>query len=233
MRRNMKCLQCDEFIVLPFTDKGGFRVVCANGHSIAYLLQQAKFEQLATIAITALQDGYFREAVVSFNASLERFYEFYWFASGYEANFTDEALESAWKSVAKQSERQLGLYVAAYFRDNGIGPVLLPSAQQAFRNDVVHKGVIPTREQASGFIEAVLKVNYNLARSFAYTQAGMRAMQRDLATHADFAVKGDCCVTSVEGSIYSMSGPHPLNMTLKRWLSLHEKAGEPSASLAT
>lgn len=74
----MKCLQelerPDEwFGRVEFRDDGCYEVVCRRGHSTVTLLQEEKYEVLFEIGVNAILDGYYREAVASFAASLERF----------------------------------------------------------------------------------------------------------------------------------------------------------------
>jgi hypothetical protein len=64
--------------VTKLTDDGTYEVRCGRGHISSVRLLNAKFELLFEMGLNALVDGYGREAVSSFAASLERFYEFYW-----------------------------------------------------------------------------------------------------------------------------------------------------------
>ena len=53
-----------------------FRTVCPNGHESVIVAEAQKFEVLYDMGISALLDGYCREAVSSFAAAQERFHEF-------------------------------------------------------------------------------------------------------------------------------------------------------------
>jgi hypothetical protein len=135
-----------------------YETICEKGHRGSVVLQQQKFEVLFEIGANALEDGYFREAVSSFAASLERFYEFFIRASFYQRGVTSSEFDKAWAVLKHQSERQLGAYVMTYTAAVGEPPPMLSNARTAFRNDVVHKGRIPSREEAISYGQAVLDV---------------------------------------------------------------------------
>ena len=80
-------------------DEGPYEVECAQGHRSFVLLQLQRFEILFHIGAYAVLDGYYREAVSSFTASLERFYEFFIRAAMIKEGVTDTEIENAWKLV--------------------------------------------------------------------------------------------------------------------------------------
>lgn len=143
--------------ILKLRDDGVYPVRCQEGHETRVRLLNARFELLFEVAVYALRDGYTREAVSSFSASLERFYEFY-SAVALEATDVDPSqFAAAWKDVANQSERQLGLFIGAHLILTGSAPALLnPNKEVKFRNAVVHKGRIPESSEALAFGEVVL-----------------------------------------------------------------------------
>jgi len=63
-----------------------------------------------------------------------------------------------WKEVSSQSERQLGAFVFVWATNFGKAPALLPNALVKFRNEVIHKGKIPSKEEALRYGDAVLGV---------------------------------------------------------------------------
>lgn len=140
------------------TDSGFYEVRCPRGHELQGWLQAEKYQILFEEAVCSLRDGYYRGAVADFSASLERFYEFaFWVLSGRHEVVAQEVL-GAWDDVKSQSERQLGLYIAAYLSVRKSRPKLLTTRQREFRNDVVHKGYMPTRDEALAFGEAVAQL---------------------------------------------------------------------------
>ncbi len=147
-----------ELTEVEIKDDGSYQVTCRYGHTKITILQQEKFEVLFEIAAHAILDGYYREAVSSFTASLERFYEFYIELICRKHNITRQIYVDTWRKVAQQSERQLGAFVFSYLLENGTKPNLLSTKKIEFRNDVVHKGKIPTKEEAIDYGDHVLNL---------------------------------------------------------------------------
>ena len=87
------------------------RFTCDNGHEVMVPLQDVRFEVLAQTGANAIVDGYYREAVASFTASLERFFEFYLSVVANERDVAKDRWTNAWKLVSNQSERQLGAVI--------------------------------------------------------------------------------------------------------------------------
>ncbi|MEO6563833.1 MAG: hypothetical protein ABIN99_12445 [Nitrosospira sp.] len=147
-----------EFTYVGFRDDGRYEIKCSLGHEKIVVLQQQKFEVLFEIGAHAIIDGYYREAVSSFTSSLERFYEFA-LRVFFENSLGSELLfESCWKTVVSQSERQLGAFIFLWALKFNEAPGLLSDSQTKFRNDVIHKGKIPTREEAIKYGNSVLDV---------------------------------------------------------------------------
>ena len=120
-------------------------------------LRNLRFELLFEMGVYALHDGYTREAVSSCAAALERFYEFYVAVTAEASNVGPEELALAWKAVSRQSERQLGMFVAAHLILTGSAPELLnPNSHVRFRNSVVHQGYVPEHHEAEEFCEVLL-----------------------------------------------------------------------------
>jgi len=133
-------------------DDGFYKVVCPAGHNNTVVLQVDKFEVLFELALNAIVDGYYRDAVASFTASLERFYEFYVNVGCDIQGVSAPVFEAAWDSVSRQSERQLGAFVFTYVLLHGKPPALMSNRDVEFRNEVTHKGRIPTKERAIEYL---------------------------------------------------------------------------------
>src|SRR6185437_15783849 len=67
-------------------------------------------------------------------------------------------VDAAWKSLSKQSERQLGAYIAAHLALMRTPSPILANKQVEFRNQVIHNGYIPTNDEAIEFGDAVLSL---------------------------------------------------------------------------
>lgn len=132
------------------------QVICDKGHKSSLVITQQKHEILFEVAAHAIIDGYYREAISSFSASLERYYEF--FLKVISVVLPGDVFEKAWKQVSSQSERQLGAYIFSYIIYYHSLPETLPQSLTKLRNDVIHKGHIPSRAEAINLGEAVAKI---------------------------------------------------------------------------
>lgn len=166
MRLMLSCMQClqefnrpsNEIARVEFRDDGRYEFTCSSGHTTTTILQQQKFEVLFDIGAYAILDGYYREAVSSFSTSLERFYEFAARVFLESVSNADELFQGCWKKVASQSERQLGAFIFLWAHHFKEPPALHSDSQVAFRNKVVHKGKIPTRDEATKYGDSVLGI---------------------------------------------------------------------------
>lgn len=129
-------------------DDSRYEVVCSHGHTSLAVLQEQKYEVLCEIGAHAILDGYYRESVASFASGMERFFEFSIRVLSRASGVDGPVVQTCWKKVSSQSERQLGAFIflwAARFRQV---PILLGGKSVELRNDVIHKGRIPTRAEA-------------------------------------------------------------------------------------
>lgn len=162
----MSCTYCEELGLdgsksignVELNDNGRYKLICQNGHSSIVILNHQKFQILFEIGINAIIDGYYREAVSSFTSSLERFYEFFSKVMCITRGINWAIIQDTWKSVSNQSERQLGAFIFLHLLENGCKPVLLNQKNTEFRNAVIHKGKIPSKEEAILYGQAVLNV---------------------------------------------------------------------------
>jgi hypothetical protein len=132
------------FNSIEMNDSGVYKVVCTKGHETNLFLQDEKFEILFDLGALALNDGYTRESVSSFAASLERFYEFFIQVLLYKKGINHETFVSTWKQVKNQSERQLGAFYFIYLNEFNLAPPIVGQKWVTFRNNVIHKGYIPS-----------------------------------------------------------------------------------------
>lgn len=137
-------------------DGGVLELTCACGHPTSVILANPKYQLLYLSGASALLDGYPREAVASFAASVERFYEFaakcLLIAGGVQVTLIDEA----WKTISKQSERQLGAFRILHLLTFKECAAHLEKRTE-FRNRVVHNGMFPSQEEAIEYGEACLR----------------------------------------------------------------------------
>lgn len=138
-------------------ENGVIEITCRRGHHNRVVIQQQKFEILSTMAIKAIADGYYRDAVSSFAGALERLYEFFFEATCVKRNIDAQIYASAWSKMSSQSERQLGAFIGIYLLETSQIPEFLPQKQIELRNAVVHKGKFLERTEVVRFGEAVLQ----------------------------------------------------------------------------
>jgi hypothetical protein len=163
-------------------DEGAYEVVCPMGHRNWVALQQLKFELLYEAGVSAIVDGYYREAVSSFAAALERFFEFYVrvHCEGTGVG-QSSAFDKVWKGVASQSERQLGAFMFVYLLKNGAPAPMLAGKQVEFRNAVIHKGRFPTVDEAVDYGDAVANLIQPVLLDLKTNH--MPAVQAQIAAH--------------------------------------------------
>jgi hypothetical protein len=141
------------WFVEKIRDDGLYSGKCPNGHDLLLATQTLRHEMLFEIGLNATRDGYYREAVLSFAASTERYFEFAVRVITRGCGVSEEPFKKTWKSVANQSERQLGAYLFLYLAEFGTEPVLPKRRIVEIRNGVAHKGIIPERGEAVAFAE--------------------------------------------------------------------------------
>lgn len=141
---------------LPVRDDGAYELRCQRGHHSICLIHEEKHEVLFKIAIDAFCKGSYRDAILSGAASAERFFE-HFIRAAYKAHGIDPAAsESSWKSIKRQSERQLGAYVVLHTITFGRPPPIMSETQTRLRNEVAHNGHIPTRETTFTYLEHIM-----------------------------------------------------------------------------
>jgi hypothetical protein len=146
------------FFVETIRDDGLYTGKCPEGHDLLIATQTLRHEMLFEIALNAIADGYHREAVSSFTASMERFFEFAIRVLARNRKVPPNAFEDAWKPLSRLSERQFGAYVSLYVVSFGEAPLTLSNRMVELRNQVVHNGDLPDREEALKFGEAIYGV---------------------------------------------------------------------------
>ena len=148
-----------EFLIeAEYQDEKCYEVTCSQGHRTLTVLELERFEVLFEIGVHAILDGYYREAISSFSASLERFYEFSLGVMFSKTQEEESLFANCWKNVANASERQLGAFIFLWGANFNEVPVVLSSNQSKFRNDVIHKGKIPNQKETIKFGSEVLDI---------------------------------------------------------------------------
>lgn len=169
MKTFATCMQCQidlgrpsfEAFNVDYFDDGIALIECSAGHKTALMVQSQKFEMLLDSGATALLEGFTLEACASFAAALERFYEFALRVAFVSRNMSGGLFDRMFSEMARQSERQLGAFLLLHALE--FGTAYKPKSSIAsFRNSVIHKGVIPTLEEARQFGSEVYGEIYDL-----------------------------------------------------------------------
>lgn len=163
MKILVPCFECTTQKFMPpplimgdYFDDMTCRIECPNGHKSIVLLQSQKFEALLESGANALLDGFTLEASATFYTAFERFIEFCLHILFIKRGMTHEQFESMFAEMSRQSERQLGAFIYIYTIETGKKFSIQPKITE-FRNKLIHKGEIPTKEKAFDFCERIYK----------------------------------------------------------------------------
>jgi hypothetical protein len=197
-------------------DDSCYQWICSAGHRNGIAVTNEKYELLFDMAAMAYLDGYGREAVATFAAALERFYEWGIRLLCLGTGIESAKLDLAWKRVSKQSERQLGAFVFLFLVAFKEPPALLADAEVGFRNAVIHQGYLPASSEVAGFAERVLHVilsNQDALRQWAERYDQLPQLNTLLQLHRN-----------IEGAIITSTETRPtiLNTSGRRVLDRHD-----------
>jgi hypothetical protein len=125
------------------------------------------------------------EAAASFSAALERFFEFCVQVFCEVRNLPQEVYESMFKEMARQSERQIGAFLALHALELGKS-FKLNQDISTFRNSVIHKGQIPTPKDANEFCSKVYREILSLSQTLLekFPNAYNEVIKRDLSNRS-------------------------------------------------
>ncbi|WP_214691591.1 MULTISPECIES: hypothetical protein [unclassified Exiguobacterium] len=148
----------DIYIEVDVQDKRGFIFECKEGHVSVGAVSIETYELLYDRAIFAYDDAYYRETVANLAASIERFHEHCVNLMLYIGEIEQEYVHSLWKRVSKQSERQYGAFLFLYLNLFKLPPPEMKKINNklewlSFRNNVIHSGYFPSKEEAEKSIE--------------------------------------------------------------------------------
>jgi hypothetical protein len=191
---------------LPYYEDRLVEIECSRHHKSVLLLQSQKFEVLLESGVNALAAGFTLEAVASFSSGLERFYEFCIKVICAHRNMSPAVYEQMFKEMANQSERQLGAFLALHAIEFGRAYVTNKKIIE-FRNSVIHKGRIPTPDEAIGFCERVyseiLLLTEKLEKN--HSSAINEVISQDLSKRAEMVPKGTPIATTTGTFFFSLA----------------------------
>ncbi len=162
MRFRTFCNQCaklnsaiDFDATVLISENDLYEYKCKFGHANLIELQIFKFEILFESGLCAIRDKYFMESILSITASLERFYEFFIKIILKEQGISESLIDTCFKTMSKLSERQFGAFTVLYFSTFKKPPIPLKQKMVEFRNNVVHKGYLPTENETVEYAEGI------------------------------------------------------------------------------
>lgn len=165
MKTILACMRCQVETGFPnlastqtaiIPDDGVIKHVCDKGHENVTVISNLKYELLADYAVHALIDNYHRECVASFASAMERLFEDFVVLTARISNIRDAEFESTWKPFINSSERQLGAFSICWLMQTGNSFCYIADKQTKFRNKVIHKGVIPSYDEAIEYGQAII-----------------------------------------------------------------------------
>lgn len=119
-------------------------------------IQDPKYLVLLHVAVNAIVDGYYRDAILSCYSSLERFWNFYVDVIAHAHGVSEQEMILFRKRV-RLSERELGSFYAVHLLEKLTPAPEVPERIVSIRNDVAHKGLIPDREAAIRYGNMILE----------------------------------------------------------------------------
>lgn len=146
-----------KFIYAEMDNNGVLYLTCDREHKSALIHRSRKHQILFQSGCYALLDDYTNEAVSSFSAALERAYEFFIRVAYRKLGVSSTLLESSWKDIALQSERQYGAFVILYSVVAGES-FNLPDKIPQLRNKVIHRGYIARFDEVFEYAKGIFSI---------------------------------------------------------------------------
>lgn len=136
------------------------RFKCKNNHLNIIHLSDPLFSILFDKSVIAFVEENYRGCIFESASSLERFYEhairvLLIEQKDFENKEIVESFNNAWRIIHKMSERQIGAFIMLFNKTTNRIPILLSNTLTNLRNDVIHKGYLPEKNEALKFLENV------------------------------------------------------------------------------
>lgn len=207
----------------PNNDKTHIEFICEKGHKNVVLIQELLFEALLNIAVEDYISKYYRESVFNFASAQERCFEFIIELLCIEKGLSKEIYNELWRFLP-YSERQFGAFCALYFLKFNKKPFKIQNKMTEIRNDVVHKGETPTKEQTKEYGNYVIENIYNMMKDiienveprllFEFQCEKLQEIQKGRGK-----ISADSYVTSVNNRILSWRSASAEDLERERKLS--------------
>lgn len=147
------------------TDNQIYRFTCSDGHKNIVGHLESRYVVMFEVAVHAMIDGYYREAVSSFMSSLEVFYLFYIKTILEKNNIPVQEVKVYINTVENRSEVLNGAFKSVYILETKKASPNFPQKKVTLRNNIIHKGLIPSELQALKFGDAVMNVIHEVIGS--------------------------------------------------------------------
>ncbi len=138
-----------------------FTFECPKGHYSTYEITSPQYEILYSIACFAIIDGYYRESIASFNACLEMFYDFTIRVILDNKKINTKDINDLFNNI-KLSERRFGAFASIWLLTENQPYTNIKSNYRddmtKLRNNVIHNGTIPTKEETLKFGDYVCNI---------------------------------------------------------------------------
>lgn len=196
-----------ELYEILINEKNEYVFTCNKGHINTINFMPLKFQLLFESGLNAIKDGYFLESVLSLTASLERFYEFYIIEILRSRKFSPAQIEEIFKSIARQSERQLGAFYLVYALNNKApADRRLSNKWSEFRNSVVHKGYIPNRNEVYKYAAEIFEIVMHYYKPLLELNPSLEYIKnygdKDILLVRNFALSGTTIKDEVDFDLY-------------------------------
>lgn len=149
-------------IILLVSDAGYYEFTCPKGHKTVTVLNMPRYDLLFTLGMNSFIDSYYREALVNFSASLERFYEFVLRILARSNQIDPEFFKESWRILSNQSERQFGAFIFCWLLQEKKLYTEMSRTKidkmTKLRNEVVHKGKIATEDECKKYGQYVVDI---------------------------------------------------------------------------
>lgn len=153
-----KHMKGEEHYLAEINDENLYEFICPRNHKSFRQLSEEKFVLLFDLGALALLDGYAKEAVSTFASAYERFVEYCIKVICISKSAEDAFFLKTWKTMIKQSERQVGAFYILQLLEFGETKFIIPDKWINFRNKVIHQGYIPKSEEAIDYGEYILSL---------------------------------------------------------------------------
>ncbi|HAU1765480.1 TPA: hypothetical protein JBJ04_14580 [Legionella pneumophila] len=189
MKISVNCQICSESCLVSIYDKRIVPFECTNKHDNTIIIQSHLSEMLFDRACLFYIQSDYRESIFNFYASLEKFREMFIKYALLKSNNTNDEIKQFWSHVSSQSERQYGAYCVMRLleKQEPLDKSITQKVSEV-RNQVIHNGKIPNKEEAYQFGHWVFELIKNDYSYLSYNKTFLSIVADELLSASE--VKG-------------------------------------------